>query len=87
MANPKNVDLTENRVFYLGTSIIFRCVCAPKDWTAEEVSNYVSNDDPPGTVAGRWDVSDAEEREGDFNGVSFLQCPDEPNRLHWLMNC
>lgn len=27
------------------------------------------------------------EREGPFNGVNHLPCPDDCNRTHWLVNC
>lgn len=87
MANPKNVDLTQDRIFTLGWGLVSRCVCAPSTWTAEEVENDVTSNDPPGTIANRWVISEPDERDGDFNGVSSLPCPDDPHRTHWLMNC
>jgi hypothetical protein len=87
MTNPKNVDLTEDRIFPLGWGLVFRCVCAPKSWSAERVENDVTANDPPGTTANRWVVSDPSERDDDFNGVNRLPCPDDQNRQHWLLNC
>lgn len=87
MANPKNVDLTENRIFFLGTGIINRCVCAPASWTADEVATDVTAKDPPGTTANQWVISEPQDRDGDFNGVSHLPCPDDEHRTHWLLNC
>lgn len=87
MANPKNVDLTEDKLFFLGTGLLHRCVCAPSSWSADEVADKVTAQDPPGTSANRWVISDPTEREGAFNGVSHERCPDDMNRTHWLLNC
>jgi hypothetical protein len=87
MANPKNLDLTENRIFTLGWGLVYRCVCAPTRWTAEEIERDVTANDPPGTMANRWVIAEPSEREDEFNGVNHLRCPDDENRTHWLMNC
>lgn len=87
MTNPNNCDLTEDRLFSLGFGLVFKCVCAPSSWSAERVSDEATKADPPGTSANRWEVSEPREREGDFNGVNKLPCPDDPNRTHWLLNC
>lgn len=87
MANPNNVDLTEDRLFNLGWGLIFRVVCAPSSWTPERVAEQATKDDPPGTSANRWVVSTPGERDDEFNNVSCLQCPDDEHRKHWLINC
>lgn len=80
-------DLSKDTWYSLGFGLIFRCVCAPKSWSAERVAEEVTRDDPPGTSLNRWVVSEPSERDDDFNGVNQRPCPDDPNRVHWLMNC
>ena len=88
MANPKNVDLTEDRVIPVGWGLIFRCVCAPKSWEPTRVAEDVTRSDPPGTSNNKWVVSDPDDdRQDDFKGTNNLPCPDDPNRIHWLLNC
>jgi hypothetical protein len=87
MANPNQVDLTENRLFSLGFGLIFKVVCAPSSWNEDKVSDEATKMDPPGTSVNRWVVSDPEECEGDFKGKNNLPCPDDCNRTHWIVNC
>lgn len=82
------VDLTEDRIFPLGTGLIFRCVCAPRSWSADRVAEDVTAKDPPGTSQNRWVISDPDPtRDDDFKGTNCLDCPDDANRVHWLLNC
>ena len=82
------VDLTEDRIFPLGWGLIYRCVCAPKSWSCERIEDDVTRSDPPGTSANRWVISEAhDDRDDEFKGVNNLPCPDDENRVHWLMNC
>jgi len=82
------VDLTEDRIFPLGWGLMFRAVCAPASWSAEQVSDDVTRNDPPGTEANRWEVSEPDDsRTDDFKGCNCIQCPADPNRRHWLLNC
>lgn len=83
----KKVDLTEDRIFPLGWGLIYRAVCAPKSWTPERIAAQATADDPPGTSANRWEIATPQERKDDFNGVNQLPCPDDCNRVHWLLNC
>jgi len=87
MANPKNVDLTEDRLFHLGFGFVFKLVCAPSSWSPERVAEQATADDPPGTSLNEWVISEPRERIDDFNGVNHLPCPDCDNRTHWLLNC
>ncbi len=87
MTNPKNVDLTEDRLFPLGWGFICRAVCAPKSWSPERVSEQTTRDDPPGTSLNRWEISDPGEREDAFNNTNCIPCPDSEERQHWLLNC
>lgn len=88
MANPENCDLTEDRIFFLGTGLIYRCVCAPKTWAAERVSDEVTAADPPGTQSNRWVVADIQERpDNAFDNKLNEPCPDDEHRQHWLLNC
>lgn len=87
MANPNKIDLTEDRLYSLGFGLIYRLVCAPASWSPERVGEEATRQDPPGTSANRWKVTDPHEREDDFNGVNQLPCPDDPNRTHWLIAC
>lgn len=82
------VDLTEDRLFSLGWGLIFKAVCAPASWDAARVSETATSDDPPGTSGGRWVVSEPDDdRDDAFKGCNCIQCPDDPNRRHWLLNC
>lgn len=87
MSNPKNVDLTEDRIFPVGWGLVYRVVCAPASWAPERVAAEVTRDDPPGTSANQWVISKPHERGDDFNGVNNLPCPDCGHRKHWLLNC
>ena len=83
-----DVDLTEDRLFSLGWGLVFKAVCAPAAWDAERVSSEATELDPPGTSANRWVVADPDdEREDAFKGRSCIDCPDDSNRRHWLLNC
>lgn len=86
-ATKPEVDLTEDRIFPLGFGLVYRCVCAPKSWSAERVAEDVTRSDPPGTSLNEWVISDPMEREDQFNGVNQLPCPDDENRIHWMLNC
>lgn len=82
------VDLSEDRIFPLGWGLIFRCVCAPRSWSPERVAAQITCDDPPGTSLNKWVISDPDEtREDMFKGTNHIDCLDDPNRVHWLLNC
>jgi hypothetical protein len=87
MPKTQTVDLTEDRLFPLGWGLIFRAVCAPKSWSPDKVAIECTRMDPPGTSANEWVISDCREREGVFNGVNHVDCPDVCDRIHWLLNC
>lgn len=82
-------DLSEDRVFSLGWGLIYQPVCAPKYMTGEEVAAAVTRDNPPGTSGNEWVVTDEPDAEhhGPFAESNPFQCPDDPNRRHWLLNC
>jgi hypothetical protein len=87
MANPKNLDLTEDKVYWISSGIVYSVCCCPSHWTPEQVSDAATKASPPGTSLNRWEVAEPQERDDVFNGVSSLPCPDSPNRMHWLVNC
>ncbi len=87
MVSKKKVDLTEDRLFPLGWGLIFRPVCAPKSWPPERVAAEATRNDPPGTSANVWVISEPEEREDVFNNTNCVPCPDCEDRQHWLLNC
>lgn len=81
-------DLSEGRgVIRIGWGLICCIWCAPRGWSAERVSDEVTAKDPPGTSINRWVVSEPRERQDDWNGVNQKPCPDDPERVHWLLNC
>lgn len=82
-----SVDLTEDRIFSLGWGLVYRGVCAPKSWSPKRVAEEITREDPPGTSANKWVISNPGERDDEFNGVNHIQCPDCPDRWHWLLNC
>jgi len=82
------VDLTEDRLFSLGWALLNKAVCAPASWDAQRVADIATSEDPPGTEANRWELSDPSENfGGPFKGCNCIQCPDDPNRRHWLLSC
>lgn len=87
MSVEPGTDLTENKLFPISWGIVYCVWCAPKSWTAEEVSNEVTRKDPPGTSVNRWVVCEPREREDAFNGVNQVPCNDDPDRVHWMLNC
>jgi len=87
MTEKSEVDLTQDRLFSLGFGLVFRAVCAPGSWSAERVAEQATRDDPPGTSANIWVVSEPRERNDVFNGVNNIPCPDCTGRTHWLLNC
>lgn len=81
-------DMSADKLFNISWGLIFKVVCAPKSWDATRVSDEATRMDPPGTSVNRWVVSDPdEERDAPFKGCNHTQCNDDPNRVHWLVNC
>ena len=80
-------DFTVDDLLPCGWGFVFKVVCAPTGWTEERINNRASEMDPPGTSVNRWEVSEPNERDDDFNMINKLQCPDCRDRTHWLMNC
>lgn len=87
MAKAQKADLTEDRLFSLGWGLIYCAVCAPRSWSAEKVAEEKTLVDPPGTSANQWVISEPREREDVFNNTNNVDCPNDPNRVHWLLNC
>lgn len=84
-----DVNLTDDRLFSLGFGLIYKGVCAPKSWDAERVSDEATKNDPPGTSANRWVVTSTDDLDDDnpFKKGNPQPCPDDCNRVHWLVNC
>ena len=80
-------NLSGDDILFLSWGLIYRTVCAPNSISDEEISEFVSKEDPPGTSFNRWVVSDPEERDDMFDGVNRIPCPDCAKRSHVLMNC
>lgn len=83
----KKADLSKDRLFWLGWGIVYCTVCAPKSWSAEKVGYEATLDSPPGTSVNRWVVSEPRERKDNWDGINQKPCPDDPERVHWLLNC
>ena len=83
------VDLTEDKLFFLGWNLLYCPVCAPASWTCEQVENAATRENPPGTSRNRWVMTEAkdDERLGPFSGNNPHPCPDAPGRMHWLLTC
>lgn len=79
--------LKEDKALAVSWGIVFCVWCCPKAWSAERIGEEVTRKHPPGTSLNQWVVSEPRERKDDFNGVNQLPCPDDPNRVHWLLNC
>ena len=82
-----DIDLTEDRIFPLGWGLVYRAVCAPKSWSPEQVAEDVTQNYPPGTSLNRWEISEPKKRYDSFNNTNCIPCPDDENRVHWLLNC
>lgn len=81
----KPIDLTEDILFHLHTGIIFSAVCAPASWDAEKVKAEANAKmGSPGTSAGEWVISESLPNDIETNPI---QCSDDVNRRHWLLNC
>lgn len=81
-------DLTEDRLFQISWGLIYKVVCAPKGWDEQRVSDEATRMDPPGTSGNRWVVSEPDvDRDEPFKGVNHIECNDDCNRFHWLVNC
>jgi hypothetical protein len=63
--------------------LVCASVCAPKDTPIEEIERVVSGQHPTGLDHG-WQKSKDSFRTGDPNPCP---CNDDPERLHWLLNC
>ena len=87
MANPKKLDLTQEKLFWIAPGIVFSVCCCPSHWDAGRVGHEATKANPPGTSVNRWEVSEPRERDDLFSNVNQLPCPDDPNRTHWLINC
>jgi len=87
MANPENLDLTEDRGFVLGVGIIYGRVCVPKSWDDNRIMLFIYREvGAPGTTGG-W-VFSTPEVDDDFAPCpARQQCPDEDSRVHVLFNC
>ena len=86
----RQVDFTEDRLFPLGWGLIYRVVCAPKDWDDDRIGDDLSMRDPPGTSVNRWVVSDNESAANHkqwAHPTNRKQCPDCEGSWHVLMNC
>jgi hypothetical protein len=88
MSTDPDIDLKEDRLFHIRETLIHKCVCAPKGWSAERVSDEATRMNAPGTSANRWVVSDPGTMDDDnpFK-TNPLPCNDDPERVHWLLNC
>lgn len=88
MSVEPGTDMNADRLFELSWGLIFKVVCAPKSWSEERVSEEATAMDPPGTFADKWVVSTPNnDRDDAFRGTNHLPCPDDCNRVHWLVNC
>lgn len=85
MTKDDDVNLDEERLFYLGTGLIYKCVCAPKSWDGERVSAEATKADPPGTSGNKWVVSDGSTLNEPQDNPQ--PCRDCENRQHWILNC
>lgn len=85
----KKIDLTEDRLFSLGWGLIYKPVCAPKSWSGERVAKEATKNDPPGTSANEWVITNTEDCDDDdpFRDANPIPCPDCEDRQHWLVNC
>lgn len=67
---------------------VLHCVwCVPKAWSAKEVGEEATRRDPPNTSSNEWIVAEPQPRKDQWNGINWMPCPDDPDRVHWLLNC
>jgi hypothetical protein len=79
--NPADMDLSVDQGFTLGESICFMVVCVPKSWDNGRIESFAG---ASGTSSG-WCIADPDPEV--FNGETRIQCPDEEERVHVLLNC
>ena len=83
--NPENLDLSVDRGFMLRAGAFTCAVCVPKAWDDERVIDFAESNYPCGTTNG-WQIA---KPGGFFVGDSevCIQCPDDENRHHLLLDC
>lgn len=83
------VDMKSEKLFQISSGLIYKCVCAPKSWDAERVSDQATKNDPPATSANRWVVTNCDSLDDDhpFKKGNPQPCNDDPDRQHWIVNC
>jgi hypothetical protein len=83
------VDMKADKLFTISYGLIYKCVCCPAGWSAEQVSDRATAEDQPGTSANRWVVTDTSSFDDDhpFKSGNPQPCNDDPDRRHWVVNC
>jgi hypothetical protein len=79
--NPAALDLTEDKGYVLGETILYKVVCVPKTWSDAMIEAFAGIS---GTSAG-WVISESD--PDIFDGKVRDQCPDEESCVHVLLNC
>lgn len=84
-----DVDLKAEKLFCVSYGLIYKCMCAPASWSADQVAQRATQDDPPGTSENRWVVTDTSSFDDDhpFKNGNPQPCNDDPDRRHWVVNC
>ena len=84
-------DLQQRRCFQVGWGLTYCVWCAPSDWTIPQIEDDVSGRYPSGTPPSqRWQVSSdtvASKHKNWNQQTNRKPCPDDPDRVHVLLNC
>lgn len=83
-------NLKADELYTASWGLVYKIVCAPASWDADKVSQRATYNDPPGTTAGRWVISETGQLKDDNQFKQQgnpIVCADDPNRRHWLVNC
>lgn len=87
MSKDPDVDLTEDKLFFLSEHIVYKSVCAPAGWSGEKVEQTIyDSGSRPGTSGNRWVVT-SKDSLPECMPANPAPCQDCDGRQHWLLNC
>lgn len=81
MTNDVNTQISEQARIY-SSGLIHSSVCAPSDWTKDDVEVWMNVQSPTG-IDSRWEVREEAFRTGEPNPTPCNQSGGK----HWLLTC
>lgn len=69
-------------VYALG--LVSCSACVPKDWSRDQIESAVNAEHPTG-IRNKWSIS--EDKTFKTGAPMPKPCEDDPEKMHWLLNC